>query len=268
MSGTISGAMSMAPITTAVDSVTTPSEAIADASSIRVTKRAKRTGDSSPSKNSFCWRSSRSSASGGRRWTQRMTERRVADTASCPVGGSAASAGASVCGVNTSIRPMAIAMPAAIVVAAMRSVFGNQISIPPPTARPTALATPQATVCRLATTSPMVTSAEATRSTPTAWVLRVSEPSGSTSSAAAIPAATPMPTMVVNRRRERSRASSTTIVPAQTAAARPTRTPSTRPLRSGQSRMAPATTTRPRPRRARTWKIWRSGTPRSESSSA
>jgi hypothetical protein len=50
MSGTISGAMSMAPMTTAVDSTTTPTEAMTEAKSISVRNRTNRTAEVGPSK--------------------------------------------------------------------------------------------------------------------------------------------------------------------------------------------------------------------------
>ena len=84
MSDTINGATSMAPITTAVDSTTTPTEAMTLANPIRAQNRAKRTGATGPSKKTFSWRLRRSSASTGRRRIQLHRARASPGPASSP----------------------------------------------------------------------------------------------------------------------------------------------------------------------------------------
>ncbi len=64
-SGVMSGAISIAPMTTAVDWATTPIEAMTDAKAMSTAKRPKRTGASSPSKNTLACKVSRVSAMSG-----------------------------------------------------------------------------------------------------------------------------------------------------------------------------------------------------------
>ena len=193
MSGTISGATSMAPITTAVDSTTTPNDAITEANPIRAAKRAYRTGAEGPSKYTLSWSVARSSLAEVRRDTQART--------ASPTGSDRLTPSPSTWTENTWMKPAAASPAAVSEVAATTMLSGNTTSRPPPTSAATVRVTCQGVPRRARTIRADHTAAAPSSAAPTSWVDVRSESSGCTSSAADRPAPRPTERIVQKVRR-------------------------------------------------------------------